>query len=257
MKILAIALNTFREAIRNRMLFSVVLFAALLVGMSALFGAVTIGSQARVIKDFGLFSLSFFGSLIAIISGVSLLDKEIRQRTVYNILSKPVNRWEYVMGKHLGIAGSAGVMVMLMGLSLIVFSALFEGRVDFLLIEGIFFAVLEVALVSAVTVFFSSLVITTTLSGLFTLAFYIAGKSINYLQYFMIRSDDYNPVIPFFAKLVEWILPDLSLFNFSNQLVYGQSATTLQFLYAILYCLSYSLIALLLATLFYNRREFT
>ena len=80
MKIFAIALNTFREAIRNKILYSVIFFAAFLVLISALFGSVSIGDKIKVIKDFGLFSLSFCGAIITIISGTNLLNKELKQK---------------------------------------------------------------------------------------------------------------------------------------------------------------------------------
>ena len=109
MKIYAIALNTFREAVRNKILYSVLAFAVLLVAISALFGSVTIGETQRVIKDFGLFALSFFGAISTIICGVSLLNKELKQKTIHNIISKPVARWEFIVGKYLGLSLTVGV----------------------------------------------------------------------------------------------------------------------------------------------------
>ncbi|MCC6953509.1 MAG: ABC transporter permease subunit, partial [Deltaproteobacteria bacterium] len=96
--ITAIALNTFREAIRNKVLYSGFLFVALLIAGSALFGSVSVGSQIKVIKDFGLFSLSIFGAIVAVAIGVNLLNKELKQKTIYNILSKPVERWQFIVG---------------------------------------------------------------------------------------------------------------------------------------------------------------
>lgn len=255
MKVWAIALNTFREAVRNKILYSVILFAIVVVAISALFGSVTMGSQLKVIKDFGLFSLSFFGAIITILSGVSLLNKELKQKTVYNILSKPVARWQFIVGKHLGLTFTVGVLVAMMGLGLIAFVGLMEGRLDALLIQGVLFAILEVAVVAAVSIFFSSLVVTTTLSGLFTLGTYIAGRSITYFKYFMEQGDNYDPGLAGVLTVFDWILPDLSLFNFNDLLVYGQSPTPADLGYAVVYCLGYSVAALTLAALIFQRRE--
>jgi ABC-type transport system involved in multi-copper enzyme maturation permease subunit len=133
MRVSAICLNTFREALRNKILYSVLFFAVLLIGISAFFGAVSIGQQEQVIKNFGLFSLSFFGAIITILSGVSLLSKELKQKTVYNILSKPINRWEFILGKYLGLTFTVCLLVALMGIGLVIFVACFERRVDWLL----------------------------------------------------------------------------------------------------------------------------
>lgn len=257
MKIGAIMLNTFREAIRNRILYSVVLFAVLLVGISAFFGAVSIGSQEKVIKDFGLFSLSFFGAIITILSGVSLLNKELKQKTVYNILSKPVQRWQFIVGKYFGLTLTVSLLVMLMGVGLVVFVAMFEERVDWLLFQGILFVVLEVSVIASIAIFFSSLVVTTTLTGIFTLGFYIAGRSITYLKHFLEESESYNPVLIAAVRVFDWILPDLSLFNVNDMIVYGTSITLTHLALALLYCVSYSAVALALATLIFERRELT
>lgn len=257
MKVHAIILNTFREAIRNRILYSAVLFAVLLVGVSAFFGAVSIGSQEKVIKDFGLFSLSFFGAIITILSGVSLLNKELKQKTVYNILSKPVERWQFIVGKYLGLTLTVGLLVALMGTGLIVFVSFFENRIDWLLFQGVLFVLLEISVIAAVAIFFSSLAVTTTLTGIFTLGFYIAGHSINYLKHFLKESETHNPTLTATIRVFDWILPDLSTFNVNDIIVYGTSVGIDHLGYALLYCVSYSAVALTLAALIFERRELT
>lgn len=256
-KIFAIALNTFREALRNKILYSVVLFAVVIVGVSALFGSVTIGSQINVIKDFGLFSLSFFGAIITIISGVSLLNRELKQKTVYNILSKPVQRWQFIVGKHLGLTLTVGVLITLMGFGLMCFVSLMSGKVDFLILHGVIFAILEITVVAAVCIFFSSLVVTTTLSGLFTLGTYVTGRSISYLKYFTTEGENYDPALAPIVSLLDAILPDLSLFNFSNQLVYGVTPQLSDIGIAAIYSLTYSACALACAAVIFAYRELT
>ncbi|MCB0358167.1 MAG: ABC transporter permease subunit [Bdellovibrionales bacterium] len=254
MKVQAIALNTFREAVRNKILYSVVLFAIVLVLVSALFGAVTIGDQAKVIKDFGLFSLSFFGAIITIICGTTLLNKELKQKTIYNILSKPVERWQFIVGKHLGLTFTVSALVGLMGLALTAFLGLYEGRLDVLLVQGVMLTILEVAVVAAVCIFFSALVVTTTLSGLFTLATYIAGRSIAYFSFFQ-QGEHYEPTIAKVVTVFDYILPDLSLFNFSDSIVYGTPVPSEDFAFAAVYAAAYSVAALTLATLIFMKRE--
>lgn len=255
MKVQAIALNTFREAIRNYVIYTVIAFAALLVGISAFFGAVTIGDQARVIKDFGLFAISFFGALMSMISGVSLLNKELKQKTVFNILSKPVERWEFILGKYLGLCLTVWLLIALMGLGLVLFLFFFEWRMDWLLFEGIFFTMLESAIVAAVTVFFSSIVITTTLAALFTFATYIAGRSIHYLGYFLDTSQNFSPGLRTVVHCFDVILPDLSYYTVSASITYGDPIPVIYLTHAILYAAAYSTLAITFASAVFHFRE--
>ena len=94
---LIIALNTFRELVRGKTLYGVIFTSAIIVAISALFGSVSVGDQLLVVKDFGLFSVSFSAVVFAVITGASLLHKELERKTVFNILSKPVNRSEFVL----------------------------------------------------------------------------------------------------------------------------------------------------------------
>jgi len=255
MKIVAIALNTYREALRNKLLYSVLFFAAFLVGVSALFSSVTLGDQIKVIKDFGLFSLSFFGALATIITGVSLLNKELKQKTIYNVISKPVRRSEFIVGKYLGITLSVGLLVLLMGVGLMIFIAIFEHHFDRHLLIGVLLAVLEVAVVASVSMFFSAIVVTTTLSGLFTLAAYIAGHSIQYLKYFLHQDPQINPALAGLIRVFDLILPDLSLFNMADAIVYGRPIPLQILLSSGIYAITYSTIALILAAAIFSRRE--
>lgn len=254
-KILVIAANTFREAVRNKILYTVLFFALIIVLISALFGSVSIGDEVKVVKDFGLFSLSFFGTVITIIAGVNLLNKELRQKTVYNILSKPVYRYQFVVGKYLGLVLTVTTLVGLMGIGLVAFCGLMEGSVDYLLFEGIYCAILEAAIIAAVTVFFSSIVVTTTLTGLFTLAFYLAGRSLHYLKEFMPSGEYYNPVLQRVINVFDIILPDLSRLNHTNDIIYQVAIPAPILITATGYTCSYIAVCLVLAILIFEKRE--
>ncbi len=105
MKIMTIALNTFKECIRDKILYNLLIFAMLMIGLSAFLSKLAIGVQIRIVKDIGLASISIFGVLIAIFLGIGLVSKEIDRRTIYTILSKPVQRYSFLLGrKHLGEA---------------------------------------------------------------------------------------------------------------------------------------------------------
>ncbi len=255
MKIWAIVINTFREAIRNKILYTVLLFVAVLLAAAAFFGSVTIGDQSKVIKDFGLFSLSFFGAVLTIITGVTLLNRELKQKTIYNILSKPVSRWEFMLGKHLGLTLTVSLLVAAMGVGLFGFVGVLEGRPDWLLFQGITLAVLEVVVLSSIVLFFSSMAVTTTLPGIFTLATYIAGHSIAYLTYFVQGEPSTGTLANYMVSAFSWLLPDLSLFNQNALIVYGTPVSGSHFSYALIYAVAYSIAALTLASAIFNNRE--
>src|SRR3954452_20087275 len=119
----AIALNTFREAVRDRVLYNLVIFALLLLASAPLFGQISIGMERLIVVNVGLTSISIFGVIIAIFIGIGLVSKEIEKRTLYTILSRPVRRWEFMAGKYLGLMLTLAVNTALMTLGL--FIALF------------------------------------------------------------------------------------------------------------------------------------
>ncbi len=254
MRIYAIFLNTFREAIRNKILYSLVLFAFILLGVSAFFGSVTIGQQEQVIKDFGLVLCTVFGVLMTIVIGVTLLHKELKQKTIYNILSKPVARWEFIVGKFIGLTFTVSVLVVLMGMSLMLFASCFEHRVDYRMAYGVLFCVFEIAVIASVVIFFSSLAVTTTLTGLFTLGAFVAGHSISYLVTFA-GDASVAPWVRAIVQSVSWVLPDLSLFNVNQAILYGGQLAMGDVGQALLYSASYSAVMLALASLIFARRE--
>ncbi len=258
MKVQAIALNTFREAVRNKILYSVVLFAAIVVAAAALFGKVTMGDPVKVIKDFGLFSLSFFGAVITIITGVSLLGKEIKQKTVYNIISKPVDRWQFIVGKYFGLFFTVASLVTLMGLGLLGFVAIYEGEFNPLMFQGIFYVILEVAILAAVAIFFSTVVVTVTLTGLFTLGTWITGRSISYMNYFIQGGPDSpppSPVLKGTVKVMDLIVPDLSLLNVANEIVHDINPGFNHAANATIYTICFATATLIVASFIFSKRE--
>ena len=118
-EILVIALNTFREARRDRILYSLILFALLVIASSLVFSTISAEQYNKIVKDFGLASISIFGVMISIFLGTGLVYKEIEKKTVYNIFSKPVERYQFILGKYLGLAIT--VLVITASMALILF----------------------------------------------------------------------------------------------------------------------------------------
>lgn len=254
MKILAIAMNTAREAIRNRILYSIVFFAVVMVGIAALFGSVSIGDQMKFIKDFSLMAISLFGVIIAIVLGVNLLEQELRRRTIINILSKPVARWEFVIGKFLGLLATLTAIITTMSVGLIAFLAALTGGLDAGLVLAATASLLEVMIVIAVAIFFSSLVVTPALAGMFTAAWFIAGRSAGYLPHFF--SDEYAPLTRIVVRTVYWILPHLDRFMIADRVVYNDQIDPSYMIALAAYAVAYSGVLTSLSILLFSRREF-
>lgn len=255
MRIFAIAINTAREAIRNRILYSILFFALLVVGISAVFGAASIGDQMKFVKDFSLMSVSLFGVIIAIVLGVNLLHQELGKKTIFNILSKPVARWEFMVGKFVGLVATLGLILTLMCTALIGFLFLLEQKMDWGLALASGVAFVEVTVVIAVALFFSALVVTPTLAGLFTAATFVAGRSSTYLSYFY--SNEHPPIVQAIAKVLSWALPRLDRFTISEQVVYGNHIDVAYLLTLLAYAFAYAALLLLLSIGLFSRREFT
>lgn len=174
-RLVAIALNTFREAVRDRILYGIVFFAVAFLLFNLVLGALSLHQEERVLVDVGLAGISVFSVVIAVFLGVSLLFKEIEKKTLYTVLPKPVRRWEFIVGKFLGLVATLFVQVALMG---VVLAALLwlegvplRGQVAGSLVLVFF----EVTLVSAVAMFFSSFS-TPFVSGVLTLGVFVTGR---------------------------------------------------------------------------------
>ncbi len=255
-KFIPIAQNTYRESLRSKVLYSLLLFAALLVGASIFFGSVTIGDQVKVIKDFGLFAISLFTVTYIIISGASLFHKEISRKTLHTLLARPVSRWEFLFGKFAGLLLTASVMLLLMSLGLTLLSIAFEGTLSIPLLMCFYSIFLELIIICAAVIFFSSIVVTPMLIGLFTFSLYLAGRSASLLLYLI----DNEFVTGFGASILKGIyaaLPHLEMLNTVNEAVYNvpQSATHLA--WSTLYAGGYALVLLLLSRIAFESREFS
>lgn len=254
-RVLTIAVNTYRESMRSKVLYSLLVFAILVIAASAFFGSVSIGDQIKVIKDFGLFAVSLFTVIYAVISGSILLHKELSRKTIYNVLSKPVRRCEFLLGKYLGILATATVMLVLTAVGLISFIALIEPQFSLPLILAFYHIFLELMIICAAAIFFSSIVVTPMLIGLFTFGLFLAGRSASLILYLIAEELIIGFGVPV-LKGVYYILPHLEMLNISNEAVYELAVPIEQVIWSTVYALGYASILLTFATFLFNKREF-
>jgi len=158
-RIAAIASNTFREAVRDRVLYNLIAFALLIVGAALLVGQVSIGIERIVLVNLGLTAISLFGMVIAIFIGIGLVSKEIEKRTLYTVLSRPVRRWEFILGKFFGLTGTLAVNTFFMAVgffaALLYLAHAFQWS-DTSLLVALYFIMLEFVILTALALFFSS-----------------------------------------------------------------------------------------------------
>src|ERR1700677_2470179 len=176
-RILHIASNTFREAVRDRVLYNLIAFALLLSGAAILVGQISIDIERLVVINLGLTAVSLFGVVIAIFIGIGLVSKEIDKRTLYTVLSRPVRRWEFVVGKFFGLTGTLLVNTFFMSVG--VFLALLYvahkfNTMDAWVLVALYFIVLQFLIVCALALFFSSFS-TPLMSAVFTFALFLIG----------------------------------------------------------------------------------
>src|SRR5215510_968439 len=145
-RISAITLNTFREAVRDSVLYNLIVFVLLLVASAPLFGQISIDIERLVLVNVGLSSISLFGVIIAIFIGIGLVSKEIEKKTLYTILSRPVRRWEFIVGKYFGLLLTLVINTALMTVgfySALLITAHKLVRADLLLLVAIYFIILQ------------------------------------------------------------------------------------------------------------------
>lgn len=254
MKIKAIALNTFKEALRDRVLYLLLFFAAVCIIFSRLLALLTVGDRVKIIMDVGLASLSFFGALMAILMGAGLVFKEIDKKTIYTTLSKPIHRYQFLLGKFFGLVLTLFIMLLLMSLIFLLLIYFHTFKIEWEILIAILFIFLELCLITSVAMLFSCFS-TPILSSLFTLSFYIIGHSVWGLEEILIQK--IKPGIgKILVQIIYHILPDLENFNFKTEIVHHLPIPSTIFLYSTLYAIFYTLFILVLAMLVFRKRDF-
>jgi ABC-type transport system involved in multi-copper enzyme maturation permease subunit len=253
MSVVAIALNAFREAVRDRILYAILVFALLMLAGSTVLVTLSVGGEEKIIKDLGLACISIFGTLIAIFLGIGLVSKEIDKRTIHTVISKPIRRHHFILGKYLGLTLTLLVNVVLMALGLLGLAYVWEGLVSPRLLLAVLFIFFQLMLVTALALLFSTFS-TPTLSAIFTLCLFIAGHLSADLRVFAVRVG--SGFIKGLAEALYFLLPNLSRLTLTDQVVHGlpidPATTALSSFYALLYTSA----VILGAVVIFQRRDF-
>jgi ABC-type transport system involved in multi-copper enzyme maturation permease subunit len=261
-RIWAIALNTFREAVRNKVLAILVMFAVALMGFSLVLGQLSLHEEVRIIKDLGLAGISIFGVVIALFLGVNLLSKEPDRKTVYAIIPKPLHRHEFLLGKYLGLAVTMTALVGLMSVVLTGFLAMQGGQHGIPMIRAELLIWLELLLLMAVAMLFSSFS-SPWLSAMFAGSLWVIGRNSAELEMFATGKLD-GTLGGSVLQIVLELLPDFRMFfvsgaNFDDTVVsVHESFVSWSYVAsAAAYAGAYGGMCLLVAVLLFSRRDFT
>jgi len=216
----AIAFNTFREAVRDRVLYNLIVFAFLMIGSSLLLGQITIGVQRQLLINLGLTAISLFGVLIAIFIGIGLVSKEIDKRTLYTVLTRPVQRWEFILGKFFGLVVTLVVNAGLMTLGF--FAALLYlmrglEHSDVYILEAIYFILLQFMIVTAIALLLSAFS-TPIESAVLTFAIFVVGSFSEDLRGFAAAAQGVSHYI---AVGMTYLVPNFSALNVISSVAHG------------------------------------
>jgi len=252
MKVLAISINTFKEAVRDRILYTLLIFALFMIGSSALLASLSTGQDAKIIQDLGLSCISIFGTLIAVFLGIGLVYKEIEKRTLYVLISKPIHRAQFILGKYLGLALVLLTNVAIMGTGLLLLSRIYLGEWPWRLLVALAFTLLELLVITGLAILFSSFT-TPTLSAIFTLSLFLIGHLSPDLRLFAARFG--RPVARLLIELFYYLLPNFRHFHFESLIINGFLPDGIVLFQSACYGLLYGAALLLLAMLAFARRD--
>lgn len=252
MKVWAVCLNTFRETVRDKLFLILVVFALVMIVASRIFGFLSVGQELKIVMDIGLASISVFSLLVAVFVGTTLVYKEIDKRTIYTIISKPIRRYQFILGKYAGLNLTILVNMIVMSVVFYLSVRLMHGSWSLDLSLCILLIYMEVMLVTGIALLFSSFT-SPMLSVIFTSLLYVVGHLSNDLRFF--GSESKNIFANALSEFMYYILPNLSKFSVKNQVVHGSAIPSGFYIYSIAYGLLYCAILVIVSSFIFERKN--
>ncbi|MDO9119651.1 MAG: ABC transporter permease [Nitrospira sp.] len=252
MKVLSIALNTFRENLRDKLLYNLLVFALLMIGSSLLLMRLTLGEFHRLLLDVGLGSINIFGVLIAIFVGIGLVNKEIEKKTIYTIVSKPVARYQFLVGKYLGLTLTLFVNTLIMAGGLLLVLSAQGVPIESVLFKALGLIFMEFMVITAVALLCSTFT-SATLSAIFTLATYVIGHLTADLKTFGEKMDEGMRAV---VTGLYYVLPNLERFNLKGNVIHHIEVSGTDLMLIVVYGLTYVAFLLMSASIIFQRRDF-
>lgn len=252
-RILTIAEMAFTETVRDKILYSILVFALAMIGSSTILVTLSVGGEGRIVKDLGLACITLFGLFIAVFIGINLVSREIERRTIFFLLSKPVRRAEFLVGKFLGLGLTLALNIGVMAAGLLVLAWVLEDQWTPRILLGVGFTFLELLILTATAILFSTFS-TPTLSAIYTLLVFVMGRLSADLMTFAAQFGGTS--LRAAAVGLYYLLPNLSRFNLSgavvNDLPLDQGTLALTAIYGALYMAAILSVAIAV----FQRRDF-
>ena len=262
-----VAVNVFKESVRDKVLYSLVAFATLLIAVSYLIGQLTAGQDVKIIKDLGLAAIATFGLLIAVFIGIGLVWKEVERRSIYSLLSKPMRRHEFILGKYAGLALTLFVNVAVMTLAFYAVLAYMHTQfpesvraswpapaTDPGMLRAIALIFLELLLVTAIALFFSTFS-SPFLSAALTFGLWVIGHFNNDLRNFEAVVE--SRAAAYLARGLYYVLPNFAAFDIKAQVVHALPVPASYMVATTAYAAAYIALLLTAAVVIFSRRDFT
>lgn len=252
-RVLAIGKNTFREAVRGKLFAAIGVFGVILMGSSAIVGPLSLGEQARIVQDLGLAGMSVLGFMVAVLIGTGIVFTEVERRTIYTVIAKPVERWQFILGKFAGL--NATIFVLVVGMTVILLGAAWIeiGYFKPQLLQAVLLTWVELMVLTSLSILMS-VVCSPILGAIFTFLLYIIGHT----------SGDLRELAQHFgsgsAKTVTnvayYILPNLEYFNIRSKVIHSVHVDSAYIIFACVYGLFYCVVFLTIAGAIFERKEF-
>lgn len=251
-RVAALATNTMREAIRSRVLYTLLFFAVLLIGTGVLVSTLSYVEGQRILQSVGLAAIRLFGAAIAVFIGVGLIYREVERRTIYTILSKPISRAEFLLGKYLGLVATIWLQLAIMAVAFVAVSLLAGAPLPHQIALAFLLAGIEFAVIVAFATLFSAFT-TPMLASFFTAGLYAVGHLSRDLRDLGTRSE--LEAVRLAARALYRVLPDLESFNLTTQALHALPVPASEVALAAVYGVGYCAIVLLLGVLIFERRD--
>jgi ABC-type transport system involved in multi-copper enzyme maturation permease subunit len=261
MIISTIALNTFRETVRDKIMYVLLVFGVLMILVSRAIGWVSFGGETKIMTDIGLTAIWMFSGMVSIFIGTGLIYKEIDKRTIYTILSKPAERWHFLLGKYLGLLLTTAVNLSILSSAFLGYLWFSGAPVTTALLQALFLTFIEMTVITAIAIFFSS-ASTPILSAIFTTIIFFSGQLTKWVVELGAAVKSTAPWVEKVLYGLYLVMPNLHNFNIRQKAVIATqdlvsvAVPSAELWNCTIYGLAYTAAVLLAAHLVFSRRNF-
>jgi ABC-type transport system involved in multi-copper enzyme maturation permease subunit len=248
-----IALNTFRETLRDKILYNLLIFAALLIAVAVALSHLSMGEYDKIVSDMGLATINLIGVIIAVFVGIGLVSKEIDRRTIYTIMARPISRSQFVVGKYLGLTLTLAVNLSVMAALFVMTLWWGQTQVHFSIMQAIELIFVELLVITALALFFSTFS-SAMVSASLTIGLYVIGHLTPDLR--GIAEKTQNDAASVVLNGIYYVCPNLEMLNIKGQAAAGISVSGMYITTATFYGILYATLLIIAACVIFQRRDF-